>query len=59
MTLNDLEDDFKNKKLHPVDLKNALIKYLDEYLEPVRKHFVENENAKKLKEQVQSFTITR
>ena len=55
----DLEDDFKNKKLHPVDLKNALIKYLDEYLEPVRKHFVENENAKKLKEQVQSFTITR
>lgn len=55
----DLENDFKNKNLHPVDLKNALTKYLDEYLEPVRKHFIENENAKKLKEQVQSFTITR
>lgn len=55
----DLENDYANKKLHPVDLKIALSKYIDEFLIPVRKHFEENEEAKKLKEQVQSFIVTR
>lgn len=54
-----LENDFANKELHPVDLKIALSKYINEFLEPVRKYFEENQDAKKLKEQVQSFTVTR
>lgn len=55
----ELESDFANKKLFPLDLKNAVTKYINEMLEPVRKHFEEDERAKKLKEQVESFKVTR
>lgn len=34
---NDLEKDFKGKKLHPLDLKLALAKEINKLLEPVRK----------------------
>ena len=54
-----LQKDFASKALHPMDLKAGLIKYLNEFLDPVRKHFEENEDAKKLKEQVESFKVTR
>jgi len=36
---NDLERDFVNKKLHPMDLKNAVSSYLGRILKPVRKAF--------------------
>lgn len=55
----DLESDFIQKNLHPVDLKQALTKSINTYLDPIRTHFKENEHARKLKEQVDSFTITR
>ncbi|MBU1129797.1 tyrosine--tRNA ligase, partial [Patescibacteria group bacterium] len=41
--IDDLVDDYKSEKLHPMDLKNALSKWLIEKLGPARKHF---ENAK-------------
>ena len=41
------------------DLKNALAKYINEYLEPVRKHFETDQKAQSLKEQVDSFQVTR
>jgi len=34
-----LEDDFIDRKIHPMDLKNALTEYLIEILKPVRKVF--------------------
>eukprot|EP00112_Aurelia_sp_Birch-Aquarium-sp1_P026742 Seg97.5 transcript_id=Seg97.5/GoldUCD/mRNA.D3Y31 product="Tyrosine-tRNA ligase cytoplasmic" protein_id=Seg97.5/GoldUCD/D3Y31 len=34
-----LEKTFANKELHPLDLKNALSKFLNELLDPVRKKF--------------------
>ncbi|PIU36993.1 tyrosine--tRNA ligase, partial [Candidatus Roizmanbacteria bacterium CG07_land_8_20_14_0_80_34_15] len=43
----------------PMDLKVVLIKYLDQLIEPVRRHFEENTEAKKLLEQVRSFQVTR
>ncbi|MDQ5981760.1 MAG: tyrosyl-tRNA synthetase, partial [Patescibacteria group bacterium] len=55
----ELESDFASKNLHPMDLKGALISYINKYLEPVRAHFDNNEKAKMLKDQVESFTITR
>jgi tyrosyl-tRNA synthetase len=55
----DLEKNFSEKKVHPMDLKAVLIKYLDQLIEPVRRHFQENAEAKKLLEQVQSFQVTR
>ncbi|MDA1316573.1 MAG: tyrosine--tRNA ligase [bacterium] len=55
----ELEQDYASKALHPMDLKSAVIDILDNLLEPVRKHFEENEEAKKLLEQVRSFQVTR
>ena len=55
----DLEKDFADKKLFPLDLKIALAKYINKYLDPVRKHFEDDLHAKELKEKVESFTITR
>ena len=42
-----------------MDLKAVLIKYLDQLIEPVRRHFEENAEAKKLLEQVKTYQITR
>ena len=58
-TYEELEKDFANKKLFPLDLKNSLSVYINKYLEPVRKHFEENAQAKGLKEEVESYTVTR
>ncbi len=35
----ELEKDFAEGKLHPADLKNAIIKYLEEIISPIRKSF--------------------
>ncbi|MEK7597755.1 MAG: tyrosine--tRNA ligase [Patescibacteria group bacterium] len=55
----ELEKIFAEKKVHPMDLKAVLIKYLDQLIEPVRRHFEEDLNAKKLLEEVRSFQVTR
>ncbi len=55
----ELEKLFSEKKVHPMDLKAVLIKYLDQLIEPVRRHFEENAEAKKLLEQVKTYQITR
>lgn len=34
-----LEADYKAKKLHPMDLKNAVAKELNKYIDTIRKHF--------------------
>jgi tyrosyl-tRNA synthetase len=50
---------YADKQLHPQDLKQTVIKKLDELLQPVREHFQNNPEAKALLEQVQSYQITR
>ena len=55
----ELEKDYADGKLHPMDLKTATSKYVNEMVEPTRKHFEKNAKAKDLLEQVQSFNITR
>ncbi len=55
----ELEEDFKKGNLHPADLKNAVAEFLIERLKPVREYFEKNEEAKKLLEEVKSYTITR
>lgn len=54
-----LEITFQNKKLHPSDLKTAVARDINKLLEPVRKHFMENKEAKELLEKVKSYQITR
>jgi tyrosyl-tRNA synthetase len=58
-SFQDLETKFANKEIHPQDLKIAVVKYLDQLLQPVRKHFEENAEAKKLLETVKSYQVTR
>ena len=55
----DLEKTYANGSLFPLDLKNTVIEYLNGYLEPVRTYFEENDDARKLKEEVESFEVTR
>ena len=54
----ELEKAFAEKKVHPADLKQAAAKYINELIEPVRKHF-ESGKAKELLEKVKSFEVTR
>lgn len=58
-TYAELESAFAQKQLHPQDLKVTVVKLLDQLLQPVRKHFEENEEAKKLLEAVKSYQVTR
>lgn len=58
-SFQDLEQKFAKKEIHPQDLKTAVVNYLDQLLQPVRKHFEENKEAKQLLEQVRSFQVTR
>ena len=51
-----LEEAFKDKKVHPLDLKLAVAERINELLEPVREHFQNNEEARNLFNKVQSFT---
>jgi tyrosyl-tRNA synthetase len=55
----ELENDFVDKKLHPMDLKTACSKYIDKFLEPLRLHFQEDARAKALLEKVESFNVSR
>lgn len=55
----DLEKAFVNKELHPMDLKQATARYINDFIEPVRKHFEEDNKAKELLEKVKSFEVTR
>jgi len=49
----ELEKDYSRGKLNPPDLKPAVIKYLNQFLAPVIRHFEKDENAKKLYQFVQ------
>lgn len=54
-----LERLFKEKKIHPLDIKQTAVGLLNKLLEPVRSHFAENSHAKELLQKVKSFQITR
>ena len=49
----ELEKDYQDGKLNPPDLKPAVIKYLNELLDPIRNHFDKDEKAKELASYVQ------
>jgi tyrosyl-tRNA synthetase len=55
----DLEKDFVEGKLHPLDLKNSCAEELDKLIKPVREHFEKNKEAKKLYESVKKLKITK
>lgn len=55
----ELEKFYAEGKLHPMDLKNTVSKYLNELLEPVRKKLEHNKTAQKLAEEIKSYQVTR
>ncbi len=54
-----LEKLFAEKQIHPLDIKHTAVKLLDQLLQPVRKHFEEDDHAHELLEKVRSYQITR
>jgi tyrosyl-tRNA synthetase len=53
-----LEGAFAEKKLHPMDLKNAMADRLVEILRPAMKHF-STPKMKKAREEMEKLIITR
>ncbi|MFX1258627.1 MAG: tyrosine--tRNA ligase [Promethearchaeota archaeon] len=47
-SFKELEKDYNRGKLNPPDLKPAVVKYLNQLLDPIRKHFEKNKKAKEL-----------
>jgi len=55
----ELEKEFAQKKLHPMDLKQSTSNYLNELIEPVRRNLERNSAAKKLESEINKFKVTR
>ena len=54
----ELEKDFKEKKLHPMDLKKSFAEELIKLLEPARKHFAQPK-VKKMWDELKELKVTR
>ncbi len=54
----ELEKDFKEKKLHPLDLKKSFAEELIRLLEPARKHFAQPK-VKKMWDELKELKVTR
>jgi tyrosyl-tRNA synthetase len=54
-----LKNAFMSGELHPSDFKLSMAKHINEMLEPVRKYFIENQEAERLRKKVLSFTKSK
>ncbi len=59
LSYEQLEKEYTNGNIHPMDLKNAVSFYLNEMIKPVREYFETNKRAKELYEEVKKYTVTR
>jgi len=58
-TIEELKEDFTSEKLHPGDLKSSLTEALIKMITPVREHFQNDPNAKKLLAEIKKFEVTK
>jgi len=58
-TLEELKKDYMDGNVHPGDLKPSVAKAINDILEPIRLHFQNDPDAKKVLELVRSYQITR
>jgi len=58
-SVEELERLYSEGKIHPLDLKKATAKALNKLLEPIRRYFAENEEARSILEELKRATITR
>jgi len=59
LSLSELKDLYLKGEIHPLDLKNAAAKYINEIVKPIREHFKRDKKARKLYEIVKGFEVTR
>lgn len=59
LSYEELKKIYEQGKLHPLDLKNSVVFYLNEMISPVRRYFERNKKAKELYEEVKNYSITR
>ncbi|HJN56383.1 MAG: tyrosine--tRNA ligase [Candidatus Woesearchaeota archaeon] len=55
----ELEKEFLQKKLHPMDLKQTTSIYLNKLIEPVRNKLKTSKTAEKLAKEIKSFKVTK
>jgi len=58
-TYDEVVADYVSGALHPGDVKSAVAKSLNRLIQPVRDHFTNNAEAKKLLQQVKQYKTTR
>ena len=56
---DELEKDYVAGELHPGDVKPALARHINTILQPVRDHFVNNPEAKKLLDTIKKYKVTK
>ncbi|MCG8404277.1 MAG: tyrosine--tRNA ligase, partial [Phycisphaerales bacterium] len=55
----ELEKAFKEKQLHPMDLKTATADYLNQLIDPVRQKLEKSKKAQQLAQEISTFKVTR
>jgi len=55
----ELAEAFGKGELHPADLKSSVAAYINEFVEPVRKHFEKNQKARELLDAIRGYKVTR
>ena len=58
-TYEEISEDYKKGDLNPGDLKPNVARLINDMIEPVRKHFENDPEAKKILQLVNSFKVTR
>ena len=59
VSYEDLETQFSQKKLHPMDLKQSTAGHLNKLIDPIRKKLEKNTTVQKLAKEIKSFNVTR
>lgn len=58
-SFSELKQDYRESELHPLDLKKAVARYLNQLIKPIREHFENDKKGKELYEFVKKQRITR
>ncbi|KYO00682.1 tyrosine--tRNA ligase [Plasmodium gaboni] len=58
-TVQELEHDYVNGLIHPLDLKDNVALYINKLLQPVRDHFQNNIEAKNLLNEIKKYKVTK
>ena len=58
-TFEEMCEDYKNGALFPADVKPNVARLINDMIEPVRRHFENDPEAKKILKLVNSFKVTR